>query len=182
MWMLAGLQLHAGLQFHTPPQLRYQSHGMLRGEWLWKAACFCPASLSRSRAMGQTLFHAITFEPRTAVTHTLRPGQWVEVQVLPLNGLFRGQKASASANPLWLFQFSGFLWFLISLGIFDFFFSLKIQLLVSCYSISACALSSSLLPPRVRWVQWLEMEPQMPALLTEAVRSGGMDPAVAQLS
>ena len=49
--------------------------------------------------MGQTLLHAITFEPRCAVTCTLEPGQWV--QVLPLNGLYRGQKASASANPLW---------------------------------------------------------------------------------
>lgn len=49
--------------------------------------------------MGQILLHAITFEPRTAVTWSLDSGQGV--WVLPLNGLFGGVKASASANPLW---------------------------------------------------------------------------------
>lgn len=37
-----------------------------------------------------------------------------------------------------LFQFRGFL-LLISFGIFDYFFSLRIQLVVSCYCISVCS-------------------------------------------
>lgn len=68
--------------------------------------------------MGQILLHAITFEPRTAVTWSLDSGQGV--WVLPLNGLFGGVKASASANPLWFIPVQWVLMiFFISLEMFD---------------------------------------------------------------
>lgn len=65
---LHGSQLDVGfdgLKMCSPQEKPWHAQSW---EWPWKAASWCPTSLSRSRTRGQTLLHTITFEPRAAFT------------------------------------------------------------------------------------------------------------------